>query len=249
VWSEIWAYVKAVGGHSTALVGGCATVVWIGVVERWAGNAFPWRVWAPILGLLVLVATFKAWRDERDEAGRLRASLEAKTVRIVGWFEAGYSLCRDHWINPDKDDPVERTRFRIGLVNKSGLRLEGVKVTVGRNSSKSSLFGTTLCSYPEEEREFALAARNDGEPSIFVNVVVANVIRFQVSSGDERTDEFWTRYEVGPHGKYGGVTVDREPMLEFTLSIESAVGTTDVPCVLWLDEHGHCQFALVSPAQ
>jgi hypothetical protein len=196
----------------------------------------------PVHGVCLLVtdAVSGAMRRYNVSKGRGRASLPPPPI-VSGWYREDHSLCRSTRRRPENDRSqlLESSTFRIGLVNRSDSRIDGVRVTVGDNSSGVLIFGRELASFPEGETSFSIAGRRDGEPSVFVTVVLAELIERDNDRG------ILSRYTVGPWERSGrdGVIVDDEPKLELTLRVECPTETVDLPCVIW-QQDGLIHFGL-----
>jgi hypothetical protein len=82
-------FLRAVFRHWITLVGGCAVIVFLGVIERISGKNVPLYVYLVLLAALFCLACYMAWRDaqkklaEFSDTGRRRRHFLAERLNAL----------------------------------------------------------------------------------------------------------------------------------------------------------------------
>lgn len=238
-----------VGRSPRALVVPGATTLTTALVY-WSfttGDGFRDHIKGVVYVVAANVAVFVMFLIARVFVTPFRMAAELKAIvgerTLVAIYDERDPTCRDDWKpQSDDDDPFVGSTFRVGIVNLTGSRIEGVRATCGPTNPAltPSLQGRAFFTHPREDDEFAIPVSvGPTKPSLYLNVAYGEVIASTDREG-RRTGEVWPRYTIGPArrgAKYVayGKKVDHVPRFEMTVRVEGPTQTLEIPCVLLLD--------------
>jgi hypothetical protein len=86
--TDLKQFARAVVSHWITLMGGGAIIVAVGIFERRSGKDISWPIYVALICVLLVIASFLAWRDNQREIKGLQQALAKEQDPIRREFEA-----------------------------------------------------------------------------------------------------------------------------------------------------------------